>query len=391
MAASLKSYLCFTMRLVCSQSELSNGLQLASRAVAARPTHPVLANILLSADASTNKLHLTGFDLVLGIQTSMDASVEASGAITLPTRLFTDIIAKLPSNSSITIENRGEEEVEITSLSGTYHVTGIIAEDFPDLPFNQSGQPIQIEPSSLLQGLKATVFASSADESKQILTGVNLHLTSNGLKCAATDGHRLAIFNASAAINDLPDDEFTETVPARSLRELERLLTGATEPINIYSDLGQLVVWAGNNVLTTKTLVGTYPNYQQLIPGEFKTHITLDRKALIAGLERVAIFAEQHTNVIKVNADPEEGLITLSCDAQEVGNGVETMAAITEGDSIQIAFNARYLVDGLKAIKDAECIVLRCNAPTTPAVIYPLTENEEDTFKYLVMPVQVRG
>ena len=123
------------MKLVCSQSELSSSLQLVSRAVASRPTHPVLANVLLTADAGTGRLSLTGFDLSLGIQTSISASVETSGAITLPARLFGEIVSRLSSDSPITLNFvEGSEQVELTSLSGSYQMRGMPADDFPTCP-----------------------------------------------------------------------------------------------------------------------------------------------------------------------------------------------------------------------------------------------------------------
>jgi DNA polymerase-3 subunit beta len=182
------------MKLVCSQAELSSSLQLISRAVAARPTHPVLANVLLTADAATGRLSLTGFDLSLGIQTSLPAAVESSGAITLPARLFGEIVSRLSADSPLTLScTEGEEQVELTSLSGTYRMRGMPAEDFPDLPLAQSGTPIRLNAESLVKGLRATLFASSSDEAKQLLTGVHLRLAEHSLECAATDGHRLAV------------------------------------------------------------------------------------------------------------------------------------------------------------------------------------------------------
>lgn len=129
------------MKLVCSQAELSSSLQLISRAVAARPTHPVLANVLLTADAATGRLSLTGFDLSLGIQTSLPAAVESSGAITLPARLFGEIVSRLSADSPLTLScTEGEEQVELTSLSGSYRMRGMPAEDFPDLPWPRAAR-----------------------------------------------------------------------------------------------------------------------------------------------------------------------------------------------------------------------------------------------------------
>ncbi len=376
------------MKLVCSQSEFSSSLQLVSRAVASRPTHPVLANVLLTADAGTGRLSLTGFDLNLGIQTSLPASVEGSGAITVPARLLGEIVSRLSADSPITLTvAEGGEQVELTSLSGSYQMRGMPAEDFPDLPLVQSGQPIRLEADALVKGLRATLFASSGDEAKQLLTGVHLHLDADGLECAATDGHRLAVLRLAHAA-DAGGEPFAVTVPARSLRELERLLSGrqSEEPLALFCDRGQVVFLWADQVLTSRSLDGTYPNYRQLIPESFSRTIAVDRRALVAALERVAVLADQHNNVVKLSTEAT-GQLLIEADAQDVGSGSEAVAAVIDGDPVQIAFNVRYLLDGLKAMA-AEQVVLHCNAPTTPAVLRAV---EDAAFTYLVMPVQIRS
>jgi DNA polymerase-3 subunit beta len=148
-----------------------------------------------------------------------------------------------------------------------------------------------------------------------------------------------------------------------------------------------VLLWA-DQVLTTRSLEGTYPNYRQLIPASFSRSITLDRRAFTASLERVAVLADQHNNVVKLALDATRGLVTISVDAQDVGSGSEQVAAEVEGEPIDIAFNVRYLLDGLKAI-GTDRVQMRCNAPTTPAVLSPV--GEDGDYTYLVMPVQVRS
>jgi DNA polymerase-3 subunit beta len=366
--------------------------------VAGRPTHPVLANVLLTADAATGRLSLTGFDLNLGIQTSLPAAVEASGAITLPARLFGEIVSRLSADSPLTLScPEGEEQVELTSLSGTYRMRGMPAEDFPDLPLAQSGVPIRLDAASLVKGLRATLFSSSGDDAKQILTGVHLRLAGEGLECAATDGHRLAVQRLDKALapgNETVlaegEEPFAVTVPARSLRELERLLSGrpSDEPLSLFSERGQVVVLWADQVLTSRTIDGTYPNYRQLLPETFNRRLVLDRRAFTASLERVAVLADQHNNVVKISSDPAAGQVLIRADAQDVGSGSEGVAAVIEGEAIEIAFNVRYLLEGLKAMA-ADQVVLQCNGPTTPAVLAPV--GEDGSFTYLVMPVQIRS
>ena len=389
-----------SMKLVCSQAALNTALQLVSRAVASRPTHPVLANVLLTADAGTDRLSLTGFDLSLGIQTSITASVEVSGAITLPARLLGEIVSRLSSESPITFSiDEAGEQVELTSLNGSYHMRGMSADDFPDLPLVENGKPFKVNAKSLLKALRGTLFASSSDESKQLLTGVHLRFDGKSMEAAATDGHRLAVLSLADALpveadlstQDVEDGEaFAVTLPSRSLREVERLISGwsSDDSVSLFCDRGQVVFLAADQVVTSRTLEGAYPNYRQLIPESFTRSIELDRGEFALALERIAVLADQHNNVVKVSCDKDSELVQISADAQDVGSGSESMPAKFSGESVQIAFNVRYVLDGLKAI-NSDQITLHCNAPTTPAILSPNDQNID--FTYLVMPVQIRS
>ena len=366
------------MKLVCSQSELSAAVALVGRAVASRPTHPILANVLLTADASTGQLQLTGFDLNLGMQTSIPASVETSGATTVPARLFGEIVSRLPNDAAITLN--ADEQLEITTSSGSYRVATQPADDFPDLPAADGAAALRLPAADLIRGLKATLFASSSDESKQLLTGVHLAI-GGATTFAATDGHRLAVLKLGSGSTD------TElTVPARSLRELERLVAATgVEAVSIAAASGQILFRCGDRLLTSRSLDGTYPNYGQLIPATFSRSIVVNRKALQGALERVAVLADQHNNVVKLKADPDRAELLVTADVQDVGSGAEMLAAEVSGDAITIAFNVRYVLDGLKAMSTEE-VAINANYETTPVVIVG-----DPGYTYLVMPVQVKS
>ena len=386
------------MKLICSQSELNSALQLVSRAVSNRPTHPVLANVLLAADEVTGKLRLTGFDLSLGIQTSISASIENSGAITLPAKLFGEIISKLSNESPLTlISDENSQQVELKSKSGTYQVRGMAADDFPELPLVESGTSLKLNPLSLSSAIKSTLFASSTDDAKQLLTGVNLTFDGYGIESAATDGHRLSILNLNNILSQSKDqnistidEKFSITLPSKSLREVEKFLSTCdiNQPINFFIDKGQVVFISLDEIITIRALEGSYPNYSQLLPDKFDNVLEFDRKEFISSLERIGVLADQHNNVIKITADNTANLIKVTTDAQDIGMGSESLPASINGESFQIAFNVRYLLDGLKVI-DSNLIKLSCNAPTTPAVFSPV--NSDVKYTYLVMPIQIRN
>ena len=387
------------MDIICKQSELNNAIQLVNKAVASRPTHPILSNVLVTADEVTNKISLTGFDLNLGIQTSFDATVTQSGAITIPSRLLSEIVSKLPNESpvSLTVEE-SSDNILLKSDRGSFNIKGIPSDDYPKLPFVESGTSLEIDPSSFLKALKMTIFSSSNDESKQLLTGVNFKFKKNILESAATDGHRLAvILNNDQDLNlqdnseDLKESEFnlSVTIPTRSLREIEKLVSFKSHEnsIKLFYDKGQVVFISSNQIITTRTLEGTYPNYSQLIPDSFSKVFKFNKNSFIESLERIAVLADQQSSVVKINLNDDK-YASISADAQDIGNAEELLPVTYTGEKLEIAFNVKYLLEGLRVIS-SENVLLKCNLSTTPAVLVP--DDNITSFTYLVMPVQVRS
>ena len=385
------------MEIVCNQSEFNNAIQLVSKAVASRPTHPILANLLLAADQGTNKISLTGFDLNLGIQTSLDANVTKSGAITIPSKLLSEIVNKLPSETPVSIEvDENSDNISIKSNRGSFNIKGIPSDDYPNLPFVESGTSLNIDPSSFLKALKLTIFASSTDDSKQLLTGVNFTFNKKYLESASTDGHRLSVVlidnneNFQEKENIQPNEEsLSVTIPTRSLREIEKLvsLKSSESSIKLFYDKGQVVFISSDQIITTRTLEGSYPNYSQLIPDTFSKLFTFNTKNLIEALERIAVLADQQSSVVKIKLE-ENDIALISADAQDIGSANESLSVSYSGEKFDIAFNVRYLLEGLKVIL-SDNVILKCNLPTTPAVLVP--EDNITAFTYLVMPVQVRS
>lgn len=379
------------MKFVCPQSELNTHLSLVGRVVPARPSKPVLSNVLVKVDESTQQVTLIGFDETMGIQTSFKATVEEPGELTLPAKLLESIVARLPQEDIAIAETEEDAAVTITSSSGEYQVRGLSAEDYPSLPVVEDGQAAELSVEALLEGLRGALFATSADETKQVLTGVHLLTEPETLEFAATDGHRLAVVKTSDESGGKTDQDakMDVTVPAKALRDLERMLQGYTssEPIALKFDRTQVIFELGDQILTTRLLEGQYPNYRQLIPQQFERQITVDRKLLTDALERIAVLADQKNNIVKLSLDPDQQAIAVSVEAQEVGSGREVVAAQITGDALDIAFNVRYLLDGLKALGTNE-VQLQCNTATSPSVIIPLGELQ---MTYLVMPVQIRS
>ncbi len=400
------------MKIVCSQSDLKNHLAFVSRAVPSRPEPIVLGNVLLFADEVTQKVTLTGFDGSLGIRTSFPADISENGTITLPAKLFNDIVSRLPE-MEITLswgesdEETGNLVATLSSASGKFQLNGMAAEEFPELPRVDNEDIIDLPISTMLEGLKGCLFAASTEISKQILTGVHLSSSedhSDFLEFAATDSHRLSVLQAllnsgddaeeadTATAEDKPVINLTDfaiTIPARALRELEKMLVDgsqANKTVKICYDDTQIVFKLGDRILTTMRLTGTYPPYQRLIPASFTRNLVCDRKMLLSSLELVAVLAQKN-NIVKFTLDSANNELILSVEAQDIGSATQSLPAEIIGEDVDIAFNIKYLMDGLKALSATD-IKMQLNEWNQPVIFTPLNGS---LMTYLVMPVQIRS
>ncbi len=382
-------------KLVCSQSDLNQHLASVGRAVASRPALPVLANVLLEADAATGRVALTAFDLNLGIRSEFEATVFQSGRSTIPARLLGDVVSRLPTGE-ITLEQAGEDSpIQLSSAVGQYQIRGMGAEDYPALPELLAAEHLEVGVESLLQGISQTLFAASHDETKQVLTGVHVRLVGGGhdqplLEFAATDGHRLA----TATIPLLADEGSARpesldfTIPLRTVKELERILghqTAAT--LSLKFDPSQAQFGLEGHLITSRLLDGQYPDYNRLLPSQFVRVVTVERRPLIEALDRIAIFAAQKNDIIKMVLDPVAQKIQISAEAPDVGDGQESLPMQMSGEGMEIAFNVKYLLDALKVFNTQD-VKFQANGDQQPVVWEPLGAMQ---MRYLVMPVKVRA
>jgi len=395
------------MKIICASQDLKNNLSLVSRAVPSRPEPAVLGNVLIEAIEAIQKVNITAFDGNMGIETSFNAEIVEGGKITLPAKLFNDIVTRLPE-IEVTIDVSETEDnfvAVISSTSGQFRLTGIDAQEFPKLPTVEVKQEMELPISTLNQGLKGCLFAASTELSKQVLTGVHLKTKGLGennlgdiLEFAATDSHRLSVVAADLNSQDLDEDaagiteihlpEFAVTIPAKALRELEKIVgdSQGTDTVKVSFDEQVMTFKLGDRLLTSSKIPGDYPAYGQLIPQSFTREMIVDRKRLLSSLELVAVLAQKN-NLVKFSLSNDRGELVVSADAQDVGNAEQSLPAEIMGEDIDIAFNIRYLMDGLKALPTAE-IKMQLNEGHQPVIFSPLGGVD---MTYLVMPVQIRN
>ncbi len=394
------------MKLVCSQSDLSTNLSLVSRAIPSRPAQPILSNVHFIADREQQQISLTAFDLSLSIQTHFSATIEEPGNLALPAKLLNDMISRLPPGE-LTLETDSDTtgglapNVTITCTCGRYQLRGLDSEDYPELPAITRGETLILPSMAILDGLRGCLFATSLDETKQVLTGVHLTIGEDTLEFAATDGHRLAVVTTNTDTSDEtktgfqatstpnPDLPLEVTVPGRALREIERLIAMQKEEttLEVTVEEGQVVFNLPSCRLTSRTLEGQYPAYAQLIPQKFERQITLDRRQLLSSVERIAILADQKNHVVMLKIDSEAQLVILSVEAADVGSATESIAATISGEDLQIAFNVKYFLEALKAIPSQE-LEIQLNTADKPVVLSPLGGVK---MTCLLMPIQIRS
>ncbi len=387
--------LAVAMRLTCRQNHLATNLNLVSRAVASRPSHPILANICIHADEEHQLIGLKAFDLSLGMQVSFPADVQESGAFTLPAKLLNDIVSRLPDEDVTIVIDQDSSMAMLTCGSGRYQLHGLPVEEFPELPeVSDDGQLTYLPVEALISGLNGTLFATSTDEGKRVLTGVRLVANGDTLEFAATDGHRLSVVETNfLEVDDAPAADASVattmevTIPARALRELEKVLNQQTEgAIAVRFDEANMIFHSANQTLVSRLLDGSYPNYRQLIPNRFERQVAVDRKLLVSALERIGVL-DQKGNIVKLTIDANAQEIALSVDSPDVATGKESLPAQVSGEDMEIAFNVKYLLEGLKAITGSE-VHMQLNTPTSPVILTPISALR---MTYLLMPVQIRN
>jgi DNA polymerase-3 subunit beta len=251
------------------------------------------------------------------------------------------------------------------------------ASEYPELP-SCTNEPLQLPSDVLAQGLACTVQFASTEETKQVLTGVHITLKGNDVEFASTDGHRLAVVRFKVTETLEP---FTITLPSKALASLSKI-EGDTVELSVSETNAQFK--CGDAILICRSLDGAYPNYPQLIPNQFSRTATVEKRALAGALDRLSVLADPKNSVVYI--DLSSTSLLASVESKDVGNGQETIPSESNiSDIFCIAFNNKYMLEGLKAVSGE--VKLQFNENNQPFIIQPV---EGLNFTYLVMPVQIR-
>jgi DNA polymerase III subunit beta len=369
------------VRLTCQPHVLSQALQIVSRAISNRTTLPILNNILL--ETTSEGLSLTATNLEIGIRKVVPAEVAEEGSTTAPARLLTDFVATLPEAPLEMELDTGTQTLNVRCGRFDTHIKCIEADEFPPGPRPDEGDRLTIPLEGLLGAIEQTQIAASTDEARPVLTGELLQIEGPRLILVATDGHRLAERRLTAASAE--ELEARLIVPARALGELPRAFRGETGDVEVLVSKArnQIFFRAGTSEVTSRLIDGTYPNYAQVIPSKSSTSVRLATGDLMQTVKAVSLFARDSANVIRIRA--QLGSVLLSATTNEVGDSRAELGAEVDGSEIQIAFNARYVLDAL-SVMEGEQVELKFDGPLSPGLIKP---PGSDDYLYVIMPVRV--
>ena len=363
------------MKLKVDQRSLSKHISIAQRAISSRTTLQILNGILI--EASNNQLKITGTDLEISIETYLNCEVIEEGSIVVNSRIIGDIIKKLP-NSTVYIEAK-DNNINIRCDNSEFNIAGNPGKDYPELPLIVENESFSLPSDILKSVIKQTVFATSQDENRPSLTGVLVELNNNNISFVALDGYRLALKKLS--INS--DLDTKVIILGRSLNELNRILEDTEDDLKVSIAPGHVVFDLGDTIVYSRLLEGQFFNYKDIIRNEHKTSIIVNKKDFQDSLESASWLAkEEKANLVRFSINNNKVIIKSN---SEIGNVHEEIESVQNGDNLNIAFNSRYLLEGIRVI-ESENIVLNFMGSLNPCIINVV---DDDNYIYLVLPVRL--
>lgn len=363
------------MKIAVTKEALLEGLQRIQNVVSNRATLPVLTNALL--ETTDTGLQLTTTDLEVGIRCTIPAKVQKPGSTTLPARRLAAIVRELPS-SEITIEVDGENIATIRCGASFFKIYGLPKTEFPEFPIAGEQTAITLKQSELKDGLRKTSYAISSDETRYVLNGILFSLADNKMTLVATDGRRLALFDTDVEFPKSHERDFI--LPTKAVTELQRLLSEEGE-VTISTSENFAFFELSGTFLSSKLVEGNYPNYRQVVPGEAKERIALERDAFLNCVRRVSLLSSDKTSSVRLNFTRDN--LDITANTPEVGEAKESLTIKYRGKDLSIAFNPEFLMDPFRNLANEE-VYLELIDEMSPGVLKINTP-----FLYVIMPMRV--
>ena len=365
------------MKLICDRTLLANAIAGVSKAVTQRSSIPVLEGILMKAEGFS--LTLTGYDLEMGITTTIEANVLEPGDAVLPAKLLGDMVRRLPSEE---VEINAQDSGATTIKGGIteFDIMGLNPGDFPDLPNPGADRTLDMDTADLHEMVDTTLFAVSTDDKKPAHTGALFSITPEKLTVVALDGYRLAIIEKPVQATK----EIDIIIPAKTLSEVVKLFGEADEVVHISANRRFVVFATQSYTVISRLIEGEFLDYRRVIPEGYKTRVTVDVRDFATTIERASlIITERLKNPLRVMFDDH---ITVRCQTT-LGKVVDELPAQVEGDPVEIGFNNRYLLDALRYSR-CDKLVFELSGPLSPVKVLP---KDGGDFLFLVLPVRFKN
>lgn len=380
------------MKAQINQSILSNAIESAMLAISTKPATPVVGCIIIEANNEQDNLIIKSTNTAFSIYQIIDAELSKPGSVAIPAKILKDTIASFTGELSLEFDG---DYLAIAHETGQCRLmTNGNIDEFPDVEDATDDErycTITISTKKLEAAMNSVLYAACTDETKMILTGVNFDITNDELVATTTDGHRVA--RTSNTLDGTNIGCFNFTIPAKTLTEVSKILQKAPENsncvFNIYDNI--VVITMPGIKVVSRLLAGEYPAIEKLIPNNFKSEFTLERKAFQARLKRVLNLADKKDRSLTIWWDISNCTATLTTESSDFGDACDSISMkpqTTVNENFQIGFNIDYLANAVNSITTDE-VVIKCNDSPQPVIIRPIGGLLDQLG--LVMPLQIRS
>ena len=364
------------MKISCLRTDLVSAVSNVSRAVSAKASIPALEGVLIKAYDS--KLNISGYNLEIGITTDVEATIKEEGEIVLSARLFLDIVRRLPEEI-VMIETDDRLVTYITCGKVDYQIVGMSSVEYPDLPTFQQTDGITVNAKVLRDMIRQTVYAVSDNNSKPIYTGSLFDISDGILRIVAIDGFRMAIRSENVD----SESKTSFVVPGKTQLEVLKLITDDDENVEIIVGQRHITFKINSYMVISRLIEGTFLDYKSTIPTGEKTELVINTRMMIDSVERMSLLnSERIQSPVRCKFNDNE--IRMSCGSA-VGRANDVISVPVIGESVEIGFNNRYMLEALKNT-DTDEVKMVLNGAVSPIVIKPV---KGDSFLSIVVPVRL--
>jgi DNA polymerase-3 subunit beta len=372
------------MELTVRKSDLLPELQLFQGIVERKNTIPILANVLIEANGDGN-VQLLATDLEVGLRGRCPASVAKGGALTIPAKKLYEIVRALP-DTEIHIKQGAKGSVKVSADRFDSRMQTLPREDFPTLPETTEELPaVTLPRAGFKEMVGKTQFAITGEDTRYFLNGALFVLEPDKMNLVATDGHRLALVSTTRRQIKGEPDELQAILPKKTLWELARLLVDGEDDLRYTVGENHLFFDVDGRQLISRVIDAQFPAYERVIPKSNNRKIEFERDRLTSAIKRVALLSSDRSRAVKFSIGKEK--IDITSSSPEVGEATETLPIQSDGDEVEICFNAQYVLDFL-GVADSENVELDLKDDVSQAIMRPVGVEGCD-YTYVIMPMRV--